>query len=208
MSPSSPSRVPPPPPVHSPLGHLRAAGVFLVLALLLAGVIYPLVVTGIAQVINPSGANGSLLYYPNGTLAGSKLVAQNTDEPYLFWERPSATDYNTTNGTVTPPGPSDPMLAAWLNETLSYMRLYGNYTVNASLPFWFAAPSASDIDPDLTPEAVLVQVPRVSEHTNLSLGELTGLVNAHITEPVFPMIGVPYVNVLELDLALLPMIGR
>ena len=113
-----------------------------------------------------------------------------------------------TLGTDTPPGPSDPALGALLNETLAYMKEYGNYTVNASLPIWLVTPSASDVDPDLTPEAVLVQVPRVSENTNLSIAFLTNLVNQHITNPVVPYVGVPYVDVLELDLALLPLIGK
>jgi potassium-transporting ATPase KdpC subunit len=193
---------------HGVFGHVRAAGLFLVLALLVSGVLYPLVVTGIAQAINPAGANGSLLRYPNGTVAGSSLIAQNLSAPYLFWARPSLTDYNMTLGADTPPGPTDPALGALLNETLQYMRQYGNLTVNASLPFWYVAPSASDVDPDLTPEAVLVQVPRVAAHTNLSIAFLTGFVNQHITNPPVPFLGVSYVNVLKLDLDLLPLIGK
>jgi potassium-transporting ATPase KdpC subunit len=179
-----------------------------VLALLVSGFLYPLIVTEIAQVINPVGANGSLLKDPNGTVVGSSLVAQNLSAPYLFWARPSLTDYNMTLGADTPPGPTDPALAALLNETLQYMRQYGNLTVNATLPYWWVAPSASDIDPDLTPEAVLVQVPRVSAHTNLSIAFLTDFVNRHIQNPYIPFLGVPYVNVLELDLDLLPLIGK
>lgn len=193
------------PSAHSWPTHLRATLVLIVLSILVTGFAYPVVVTEIAQVINPYGANGSLLYFPNGTVAGSALVAQNTDAPYLFWERPSLTDYNTTLGTDTPPGPSDPAL---VNETLAYMAQYGYYTVNATVPFWLVSASGSSVDPDLTPEAVLVQIPRVSMNTNLSEVNLTALVNAHIVNPVAPFVGVAYVDVLELDLALLPMIGR
>ena len=193
---------------HGLLGHARAAGLLLVFALLVSGFIYPLVVTEIAQVVNPAGANGSLLRDPNGTIVGSSLIAQNLSAPYLFWSRPSLTDYNMTLGADTPPGPTDPALVALLNETLQYMREYGNYTVNATLPFWLVAPSASDVDPDLTPAAVLVQVPRVSAHTNLSIAFLTGFVNRHIENPVIPYLGVAYVDVLQLDLALLPLIGK
>lgn len=195
-------------PSHGILRHVRAAGLFLVLTLLVSGFLYPLVVTEIAQVINPDGADGSLLRDPNGTVVGSSLIAQNLSAPYLFWSRPSLTDYNLTMGADTPPGPTDPALGALLNETLQYMREYGNFTVNATLPFWLVAPSASDVDPDLTPEAVLVQVPRVSANTNLSVEFLTGFVNDHIVNPVIPYLGVAYVNVLELDLALLPLIGK
>jgi potassium-transporting ATPase KdpC subunit len=193
------------PPAHSWSTHVRAAVLLLVLSILLTGFVYPVVTTEVAQVIDPYAANGSLLYFPNGTVAGSALVAQNTDAPYLFWERPSLTDYNTTLGTSTPPGPSDPAL---VNETLSYMAQYGYYTVNASVPFWLVSASGSSVDPDLTPEAVLVQVPRVALNTNLTEANLTALVNAHIVNPDLPFVGVAYVDVLELDLALLPLIGR
>ncbi len=156
--PSTPSKLaaPPPPPAHSLAGHLRATALFIVLTLLVSAFGYPLFVTGIAQVIEPASANGSLLKDPNGTIIGSSLIAQNTSAPYLFWERPSPTDYNTTDGMVTPYGATDPAL---LNETLAYMAQYGNFTVNATLPFWLVSQSGSSIDPDLTPEAVLVQVP-------------------------------------------------
>jgi potassium-transporting ATPase KdpC subunit len=218
---SAPSVTPPPPPkppsaspaarprpAHSALRHVRATVLFLVLALLVSGFLYPAIVTGIAELADPGVANGSLLRDPNGTVIGSSLIAQNTSAPYLFWERPSLTDYNTTLGADTPPGPSDPALLALLNETLQYMRQYGNFTVNATLPFWYVAPSASDLDPDLVPQAVLVQIPRVAANTNLSVSYLTGFVNARITNPLLPYVGVPYVNVLELDIALLPHIGK
>lgn len=193
---------------HTLGGHARAAVGLLVFVLLITGFTYPLLVTGIAHLIDPNAANGSLIRDPNGTIIGSQLVAQNTDAPYLFWERPSLTDYNTTLGAVAPPGPTDPALVALLNETIAYMREYGNFTVNATLPFWLVSPSASDIDPDLTPEAVLVQVPRVADAGNLSIAFVTSLVNAHITQPPIPYLGVAYVNVLDLDVALLPYEGR
>jgi len=196
------------PRTHSLGLHFRAAALFIVLSILLSGFAYPAVVVAIAQVIEPDSANGSLLHYPNGTVAGSALIAQNTSAPYLFWSRPSLTDYNTTLGADTPPGPTDPALGQLINETLNYTREYGNFTVNATLPFWFVAPSASSIDPDLTPAALLVQIPRVSEHSNLSIAYLTSFVNAHIQNSVLPYVGVPYIDVLQLDLDLLPLEGR
>ncbi|MGA8303937.1 MAG: potassium-transporting ATPase subunit C [Thermoplasmata archaeon] len=208
VGPPQPSTPPRPPPAHTVGGHVRATIVLLVLTLLVSGFIYPLLVTGIAQVLDPNAANGSLLREPNGTVVGSSLIAQNTSAPYLFWERPSLTDYNTTLGAETPPGPTDPALGALLNETIAYMRQYGNFTVNATLPFWLVSPSASDVDPDLTPEAVLVQVPRVANASNLSIEWTTGFVNEHITNPPIPYVGVAYVDVLQLDIDLLPYIGR
>ena len=197
-----------PGPAHSTGGHLRAAAILIVLTLLVSAFGYPLLVTGIAQVLDPSAANGSLLYYPNGTIAGSALIAQNTSAPYLFWERPSPSDYNTTLGMITPYGASDPALAALLNETIAYMREYGNFTVNATLPFWLVSQSGSSIDPDLTPEAVLVQVPRVANASDVSIANLTQFVNAHIVNPPIPYLGVAYVDVLQLDLDLVAWTGK
>jgi potassium-transporting ATPase KdpC subunit len=196
------------PPAHSAGGHVRAAVVMIVLMIVLAGFLYPLLVTGIAEVLDPGAANGSLLRYPNGTVEGSSLVAQNLSAPFLFWERPSLSDYNMLNGTGTAPGPTDPALTQLINETLNYSRAYGAFSVNASIPLWYLAPSASGIDPDLVPEAVLIQIPRVANATNLSVGFLTDLVNDHITQPVLPWVGVPYVDVLKLDLALVAVTGR
>src|SRR5208282_4385502 len=152
-TPESPPKEPavtrpaPPPPAHSGLQHLRATALFLVLALLVSGVAYPVVVTGIAELVDPAIANGSLLRDPNGTVVGSSLIAQNTSAPYLFWERPSLTDYNTTLGTDTPPGPSDPALGALLNETIAYMDQAWNFSANHTLPDWLVTPSGSDLDP-------------------------------------------------------------
>jgi len=193
---------------HSGLRHVRATVIFLVLAILVSGFVYPLVVTGIADVVNPSGAAGSLLKDPNGTVIGSSLIAQNTSAPYLFWERPTLNDWNNTLGVYTDPGPSDPALGALLNETIAYMNTAWNFSANHTLPYWLVAPSASSIDPDLVPEAVLIQIPRVAAATNLSIAWLTDFVNAHISNPVIPFVGVPYVNVLQLDIDLLPHIGK
>jgi K+-transporting ATPase ATPase C chain len=195
-------------PAHSGLRHLRATATLLVLAVLVTGVGYPLVVTGIADVINPTGAAGSLLKDPNGTIIGSSLIAQNTSAPYLFWSRPSLSDYTMFNGVYTDPGPSDPALGQLINETLNYTRGAWNFSSNATLPYWFTAPSASSLDPDLVPAAVLIQIPRVADHTNLSVERLLDLVNANTVNPPIPFVGVAYVNVLELDIALLPLIGK
>jgi K+-transporting ATPase ATPase C chain len=203
-----------PPPAHRWTTHVRAGAVLLVLAILVTGLAYPLFVTAIAQQIDPGAAGGSLLRCPNGTVVGSADIAQNlsagTLGPGLFWARPSLTDYNTTLGADTPPGPSDPALLALLNETIAWLHAEnatGNTSPTATLPYWWVVPSGSSLDPDLTPGAVLVQVLRVSATTHLSVATLTGLVNSHITQPPLPDLGVPFVNVLELDIALLALEG-
>ena len=193
-------------PTHSPLSHARAAALFFVLTVLVGGVGYPLVVTGFAELVTPTTANGSLLTAPNGTVVGSRLVAQNlTGAPYLFWARPSLNDYNLTLGVGVPYGPTDPAL---VNETKAFMALYGNGTVNATLPLWLVSPSASGTDPDLVPQAVLVQIPRVAAATGLGQPALLAFVNARIHPAVFGFIGNAYVDVLSLDWDLLHLFGR
>jgi potassium-transporting ATPase KdpC subunit len=187
--------------------HLRGAAVVLLLMVLVVGIAYPVVITGLAQWVTPGTANGSLISY-NGTVVGSSLIAQNLSAPFLFWDRPSLIDYNITLGFDTDPGPSDPALAELINLTIAYMNQYGEFTVNASLPLDLVSPSASGVDPDLTPEAVLVQVPRVSEFSHLSNATLLTLVKGQIVNPFGGIVGPAFVNVLDLDLALLPLEGR
>ncbi len=213
MSAPAPSRPPGEPAPSLPWStHVRAGALFLVLTLLVSGFAYPILLTEIAQEIAPSTAGGSLLTCPDGTVVGSSLLAQNLSAgalgPGLFWGRPSPTDYNTTLGIPTLPGPSDPALRALLNETVDYLVNESNGSLTVPLPFWWVAPSASGVDPDLVPGAVLVQIPRVNASSGVPVAVLLDLVNAHITEPPVPFLGVPYVNVLELDLALLELEGR
>ncbi len=187
--------------------HIRAAALFFVLSLLISSILYPFAITAFAELVSPATAGGSLVRV-NGTVVGSSLVAQNLSAPFLFWERPSLADYNTTVGAPSPPGPTEPALRALLNETIAYMLRYGNATVNGSFPLSLVSPSASGLDPVLPPDAVLIQVPRVAHFTNLTLSDLQGLVNRHTIVPFAFGFGVPYVNVLALDIALLSALGR
>lgn len=187
-----------PPSRHPVLGHVRASIVLLILTIFLLGLAYPGVITVFAQEVTPITANGSLLTY-NGSVVGSSLIAQNLSAPWLFWERPSPVDYNSFNGSPTLLGYSDPAL---VNETRSYMAEYGPYAVNASVPEILVTVSGSGLDPDLTPEAVLVQIPRIANATGLSNATLLALVNSQIVPPLLKYIGPAYVDVLKLDLAL------
>lgn len=197
-------------PPHRLRTHVRATVILVVLTIVVAGVLYPAIVTGIAQLATPGSANGSLVY-ENGTLVGSQLVAQNFSKPNLFWDRPSMNDYNTTNGYETPAGPTDPALAAYLNETAAYMRAEWNWSVNATLPLDLIAPSYSGTDPFVEPAGVLIQVPRIAgaihNETGGSFDELvnnlTALVNRYIEQPIGGVIGTPVVNVVDLDVALI-----
>jgi potassium-transporting ATPase KdpC subunit len=184
---------------HPTLTHLRASLVLLLLSMLILGLAYPGVITVVAQELTPFTANGSLITGPNGTVVGSQLIAQNLSAPWLFWERPSPVDYNSFNGSPTLLGYSDPAL---YNETEGYLQEYGPYAVNASVPEILVTVSGSGLDPDLTPGAILVQIPRIANATGLSLAALQTVVNKHIVPPLDGFIGPSYVNVLELDIYL------
>ena len=186
--------------------HLRPISVLLLLSIVVTCIAYPAVITGIAQGLTPNTANGSLLKSSNGTVVGSALLAENlTKAPWLFWPRPSLTDYSYFLGEPTPNYTVDPGL---VNVTLAYMAAYGPYAVNASVPFSLVSVSGSSFDPDITPEAALVQIPRIAMHTNLTQAALMSFVLEHLVEPAGGFVGPTYLNVLELDIALLPLEGR
>lgn len=178
----------------------RAAIGFLVLLLLLSGLAYPEAMTGVAGALTPHTANGSIEHSPNGTAFASGLLGENITNPDLFWLRPSLIDdaaFSGAGGEV-PPGPTDPAL---VNETRHYIALYGlNGTV---VPIDLVTPSASGLDPDVTPAGVLVQIARVSTHTGLPESFLLTLVNTHIHSPFLGVFGTAWVNVVALDVDLL-----
>lgn len=198
----SPGSYAPEPPYRGPSA--RAAVGLLLVALVLTGVAYPLAVTGFATVVTPHTATGSVVLAPNGTAIASSLIGENISSPGLFWLRPSLTDWQaTTSSGETPYGPTDPAL---VNLTEQYIAQYGLTTTTA--PLDLVSPSESGIDPYLTPEAVLVQVPRVAQASNLTEAFLTSFVNAHVQPPLLGFLGPAYVNVIQLDIDLEHAEGR
>jgi K+-transporting ATPase ATPase C chain len=191
------------PPYRPPSG--RAAIALVLLFILLTGFAYPALVTGVAQGLDPASARGSLRYGPGGTLLGSYLLGDNITNRSLFWLRPAATDYLPFSGAgnVSLYGPTDPALR---NETLREIALYG--LENTSPPIDLVGPSASGLEPFLTPGAVLVQIPRVSWYSHLNQTYLMALVNAYIEPPIGGFFGPPLVNVITLDMALLQAQGE
>jgi K+-transporting ATPase ATPase C chain len=205
---------------RNPLGPFRASLTLLLFLVIGAGLAYPGAITVFGQLANPAGANGSLLTYPNGTAYGSSLIGENITNPSLFWLRPSLIDEQTFNasggsngpGNEVPYGPTDPNL---VNATRGYVDLYFNATgnmtaaelANLSVPVDLVTPSASGLDPDLTPAAVLIQIPRVAHFSGLNQSVLLGFVLAHVQGPAFGYFGAKYINVVELDVALIPMLS-
>ncbi len=180
---------------------VRPAVLGFLLVLLLLGAGFNVAASVLTGAVTPATAEGIYLYNANGTREVSKYLGVNVTSPELFWLRPSATDYQPFEGAGNNGfyGPSSPALLA---EVKAYAAELG--LTNVSVPVDLVTPSASGLDPDVTPQAALVQVPRVANESGLNQSMLQQLVNAQIVQPTFSWLGTPYVNVVLLDLALLP----
>lgn len=181
---------------------VRPAVVLLLLFTLFLGVIYPLAVTGVAQVALPRQANGSLIER-NGRLAGSELIGQPFDDPRYFWSRPSSTSpaYNGAASTGSNLGPSNPALTDAVKARVQALKDAdpGN---PAPIPVDLVTASGSGLDPHLSPLAALYQVRRVARARGLDAVRVRKLVEAHLQPRFLGLLGEPVVNVLELNLAL------
>jgi K+-transporting ATPase ATPase C chain len=188
---------------------LRPALVLFFILTIITGIIYPLVVTGLAQVIFPSQANGSLIVQ-NGQAVGSSLIGQQFDDPKYFWGRLSATGpmpynaYNASSLTASSGsnyGPLNPALLQAVQGRVDALHAAdpGN---TAPIPVDLVTASGSGLDPDISPAAALYQAARVARVRGLSADAVTQLVNQHTQGRQFFVFGEPRVNVLELNLAL------
>ncbi len=177
---------------------LRPAVVLFAGCLLLLGLLYPLVVTGIAGVAFPVQAHGSLMYASDGSVAGSELIARNVTDPRYFHPRPSAVDYNASGSGGSNLGPTNPLLLERVNASVSALRSAG---VTGPVPADLVMASASGLDPHLSVEAALVQAPLVAAARNRSADEVRALVLANRVADPMPF-HPEYVNVNALNRAL------
>jgi potassium-transporting ATPase KdpC subunit len=185
------------------LKQLRPAVMSLVALTILTGLIYPLVVTGIAQAVFPWQANGSLIRQ-DGKPVGSALIGQPFDDPKYFWGRLSATTpfaYNAAASTGSNLGPTNPALIKTVEARIAALQAAdpGN---PLPIPVDLVTASASGLDPDISPAAALYQARRVARTRGLTDSAVQTLIDAHTTERSLGLLGEPRVNVLELNLAL------
>jgi K+-transporting ATPase ATPase C chain len=183
--------------------YLRPAIVSLVLLTALTGLVYPAVVTGIAQLLFPSQANGSLIF-KDGKPVGSALIGQPFDDPKYFWGRPSATSPFPDNAGASSgsnQGPTNPALKKAVQERIEALRAAdpGN---TAPIPVDLVTASGSGLDPDISPAAALYQARRVAKARGLAEEAVRQLVEQHVQGRQFGFLGEPRVNVLKLNLAL------
>jgi K+-transporting ATPase ATPase C chain len=171
---------------------LQSLRIYIVLTLL-TGIIYPLAMTGVAQLLFPRQANGSRLV-ENGKLLGSDLLAQKFDSPRYFWPRPSAADYATVASGASNKGPTSADLKKMIDERRAKF--------GADAPVDLLTASGSGLDPHISPEAARLQIPRVAAARDTSIDKISALVDQTIERPQLGFLGEPRVNVLELNLAL------
>ena len=182
---------------------IRPAVSLLVAMTILLGIVYPVVITGIAKFAFARQAEGSLIR-EDGRLVGSTLIGQSFSDPKYFWGRPSATTpqpYNGAGSTGSNLGPLNPALLDAVKGSAKALRDAdpGN---RQRIPVDLVTASASGLDPQISIAGAEYQASRVARARNLPIGRVEALIQAHQEEPFLGLIGEPRVNVLELNLAL------
>lgn len=182
---------------------LRQAVACIVVFTVITGVIYPLIVTGVAQLVFPRQANGSLLI-DNGKTIGSSFIGQSFSSPKYFWARPSATSpiaYNAANSSGSNLGPLNPALIENIKARTEQLKK-ADAVSKPLVPVDLVTASASGLDPDISPASAEYQVTRVAKARNLDDAEIRELVVKLTKSRQLGILGEPRVNVLELNLAL------
>ena len=185
--------------------HLRSAVLMVIVLTLLFGIVYPLVMTGISQVLFAAQANGSLVRDSAGKVIGSAILAQNFTQPQYFHPRPSAAGsdgYDASSSGGSNLGPTHQKLIDTVRDRTAAYRQDNGVAADAAVPVDAVTASASGLDPDISPANALLQVGRVARARGISEDQVRALVQQSTEGRTLGIFGEPRVNVLKLNLAL------
>lgn len=181
--------------------NLTIAVLYTIVTTVLLGIAYPLVVTGLAQILFPKQANGSLITQ-NGKLVGSHLLGQPFTQPGYFWSRPSAAGsagYDPTSSSGSNLGPTNKTLIARVDASVQQVQ---STNPGTPVPVDLVTTSGSGLDPDISPAAAAFQISRVAKERGMSEQDVQALVKKHTQGRQLGFLGEPRVNVLDLNLDL------
>jgi potassium-transporting ATPase KdpC subunit len=183
--------------------HLWVALRMMLLMLVLTGIIYPLFITGVAQLVFPHKANGSMVTV-NSRVVGSSLIGQQFTQARYFWPRPSAagTGYDAMASGGSNLGPTSKVLMDRIKKDVAAMIKANPGLTLGGVPVDMVTASASGLDPDITPANAYAQVARVAAARGLSAAAVRNLVKEHVAGRQFGVLGEPHVNVVLLNIAL------
>ncbi|WP_263701747.1 K(+)-transporting ATPase subunit C [Bacillus thuringiensis] len=170
--------------------------------LVLCGLVYPLIVTGIAQAVMKDNADGSLIYNDKNEVVGSKLIGQNFTDTRYFHGRVSSIEYKAEASGSNNYAPSDSDLAKRVEKSIADWKEQNPTVPVAEVPIDLVTNSGSGLDPDISPQAASVQVDRISKVTNIPKEKLNQLIKDQTEGAALGLFGEDRVNVLKLNLAL------
>jgi potassium-transporting ATPase KdpC subunit len=177
---------------------------FLLIMILLTGIIYPVFLTGVAQVAFPEKSNGSMIT-KNGIIIGSRLIGQKFDSSAYFWSRPSAADYNPIPSGGSNFGPTSKKLITLVNERKSNFIAKNEVKDTTAVPLEMIFASGSGLDPHISAEAARMQVNRIARVRNFNSSQkqkVLDLINQYTEKPQFGILGKEKINVLQLNMEL------
>jgi potassium-transporting ATPase KdpC subunit len=189
------------------LSDIKRGILYTTVTMVLFGGVYHVFIWGVGCVVFPRQAEGSLMRRPDGTAAGSALIAQKFIRPEYFQPRPSAVDYNAASTGGSNFGPSNPDHLKAVRGRLDAMTKQEGVPP-ASVPSEAVTTSGGGLDPHIPPNAAAIQVPRVARARNVDPSRIRELVRAHTEPPLLGVFGRARVNVLELNLALDEQVSR
>ena len=185
------------------LAQIRPAIVSFIVLTVITGILYPLLVTGIAQTVFHRQAEGSLITTSNGKIVGSTLIGQDFNDPKYFWGRVSATSpaYNASSSSGSNLGPSNPALLDEVKARITALKAVDPNN-NAPIPVDLVTSSGSGLDPHISLAAASYQLSRVANARRLAQGAIQQIIDQNTQGRFLGILGEPVVNVLQVNLAL------